>query len=250
MKLIITILLFCFSANCISQILFNESSASQNITASFVINYVTGGVSFYDFDNDGWDDITYASEEGSPVYFFKNNNGNNGTFNSINLNLTDLQNDTRQVIWVDIDNDGDNDLFVVSNNASNRLYENDGTFNFTDITEVSGISTAIMYSWGASWGDIDNDGYLDLFLSNRDITNRVQPNILYRNNGDNTFTNVNVTAGIDNNSHLSFCSSFFDFNNDGWQDIYVANDKAANTNILYKNNGDGTFEDVSAVNNY
>jgi VCBS repeat protein/ASPIC/UnbV protein/type IX secretion system substrate protein len=246
MKFIIATLLFCFSANCMSQILFNESSASQNINASFVINVVTGGVSFYDFDNDGWDDITYASEEGSPIYFFKNNNMNSGTFTSINLNFSDLRNDTRQVIWVDIDNDGDNDLFVVSNNASNRLYENDGALNFTDITEVSGISTAIMYSWGASWGDIDNDGYLDLFLSNRDIPNRVQPNILYKNNGDKTFTNVNDTAGIDNNSHLSFCSSFFDFNNDGWQDIYVANDKAANTNILYKNNGDGTFTDVSA----
>jgi len=225
-----------------SQILFTESSASQNINVSFGINQFPGGVSFYDFDNDGWDDITYASEDGSPIYFFKNNNG---TFNSYNLNFTDFRNDTRQINWVDIDNDGDNDLFVVSNNASNKLYENDGALNFTNITISSGISTTIMNSWGASWGDIDNDGYLDLFLCNRDIANGIQPNILYKNNGNNTFTNVSSSAGISNSNHLSFCSSFFDFNNDGWQDIYIANDRFTTTNILYKNNGNGTFTDVS-----
>ena len=127
-----------------------------------------------------------------------------------------------------------------------KLYENDGSFNLTDITSISGISTAVMNSWGASWGDIDNDGYLDLFLCNRDIANGVQPNILYKNNGNNTFTNVNASAGISNSNHLSFCSSFFDFNNDGLQDIYVANDRFTTTNILYKNNGDSTFTDVSS----
>jgi ASPIC/UnbV protein/VCBS repeat protein/type IX secretion system substrate protein len=242
MKFFCSLIIFCFSVNVMSQILFTESSASQNINVSFGENQLVGGVSFYDFDNDGWDDITYASEAGSPIYFYKNNNG---IYNSISLNFTDLQNDTRQINWVDIDNDGDNDLFVVNNNASNRLYENDGALNFTDITGISGISTVIMNSWGASWGDIDNDGYLDLFLSNRDIINGLQPNILYRNNGNNTFTNVNTSAGISNSNHLSFCASFFDFNNDGWQDIYIANDKFITTNILYKNNGDGTFTDVS-----
>ncbi len=226
-----------------SQILFAESAASQNINVSFGVNQFTGGVSFYDFDNDGWDDITYASEDGSPIYFFKNYNG---TYNSISLNFTDLKNDTRQINWVDIDNDGDNDLFVVSNNASNRLYENDGSFNLTDITSGSGISTSVMNSWGASWGDIDNDGDLDLFLCNRDIANGVQPNILYRNNGNNTFANISASAGISNSNHYSFCASFFDFNNDGWQDIYIANDRFTTTNILYKNDGDGTFTDVSA----
>lgn len=225
-----------------AQILFAESAASQNINVSFGVNQFTGGVSFYDFDNDGWDDLTYASEDGSPIYFFKNNSG---TYNAVNLNFTDLQNDTRQINWVDIDNDGDNDLFVVSNNASNRLYENDGSFNLTDITVSSGISTAAMNSWGASWGDIENDGDLDLFLCNRDIANGVQPNILYRNNGNNTFTNISASAGISNSNHYSFCASFFDFNNDGWQDIYIANDRFTTTNILYKNDGDGTFTDVS-----
>ncbi|MCP4801292.1 MAG: VCBS repeat-containing protein, partial [Bacteroidetes bacterium] len=68
----------------------------------------------------------------------------------------------------------------------------------------------------------------------------------YRNNGDATFTDVSSSAGISNLNHLSLCASFFDFNNDGWQDIYIANDRFTTSNILYKNNGNGTFTDVSS----
>ncbi|MEZ4796790.1 MAG: FG-GAP-like repeat-containing protein [Flavobacteriaceae bacterium] len=237
------VFLLVFIQSIFAQISFTESSSSQNINVSHGTGAFVGGISFFDFNNDGWDDLTFASNNGDPVYFFQNNNG---TLSSVSLNLVDNLNDTRQINWVDIDNDGDNDLFVVSNNASNRLYLNDGSMNFTDITVSSGISTATMRSWGGSWGDYNNDGYLDLFLSNRDIANGLQPNLLYRNNGNNTFTDVSNSAGISSSNHLSFCASFFDFNNDGWQDIYIANDRFTTSNILYKNNGNGTFTDVSA----
>lgn len=243
-KSTIQIIIILLSVSLNAQITFVESSAAQNINVSFGDHQFNGGISFFDFDNDGWDDLTYASEQGEPVYFFKNMSG---TFQQVTFNYTDTLDDTRQVIWVDIDNDDDNDLFIVSNDASNRLLLNDGSFNFQDITSPSGISTATMGSWGASWGDYNNDGYLDLFLCNRDIMNGVQPNILYKNNGNNTFTNVNTVAGIDNGNHYSFCASFFDYNNDGFQDIYIANDRFTTTNILYKNNGNGTFTDVSVT---
>ncbi len=242
-KILISIYILAFAQSIVAQISFTESSSSQNINVSHGTGTFVGGISFFDFNNDGWDDLTFASSNGNPVYFFQNNSG---TLSMISLNLVDNLNDTRQVNWVDIDNDGDNDLFVVSNNASNRLYLNDGSMNFTDITVTSGISTATMQSWGGSWGDYNNDGYLDLFLSNRDIANGLQPNLLYRNNGNNTFTDVSNSAGISSSNHLSFCASFFDFNNDGWQDIYIANDRFTTSNILYKNNGNGTFTDVSA----
>lgn len=225
-----------------AQISFTESSSSQNINVSHGNKSFVGGISFFDFNNDGWDDLSFSSQEGYPLYFFQNNNG---ALTSVNLNLVDNLNDTRQLNWVDIDNDGDNDLFVVNHDASNRLYINDGSMNFTDITISSGISMSIMNSWGNTWGDYDNDGYLDLFLCNRDFDDKIQPNLLYRNNGDNTFTDVSVLAGISTNNHLSLCASFFDFNNDGWQDIYIANDRVTTSNILYKNNGNGTFTDVS-----
>ena len=227
-----------------SQILFTESSAAQNITVSHGNVLFASGVSFFDFDNDGWDDLTFASEAGAPIYFYKNNSG---TFSAYNVSLNDYQNDTRQINWVDIDNDGDNDLFVTSNDASNKLYLNNGGMNMTDITASSGIPTSVMYSWGSSWGDYNNDSYLDLFLSNYDIDNGLQQNRLYRNNGNNTFTDVSNAAGIDILNHFTFCSAFFDYNNDGWQDIYMANDRTTTTNILYKNNGNGTFTDVSAL---
>jgi hypothetical protein len=243
LKLFLVLVFIIYSQNSVfAQISFTESSVSQNVNVSHGTSAFVGGISFFDFNNDGWDDLTFASQDGDPIYFYKNNNG---TLNPISLNLVDNLNDTRQINWVDIDNDGDNDLFVVSNNASNKLYLNDGSMSFTDITASSGISTGIMQSWGSSWGDINNDGYLDLFLSNRDIANGLQPNLLYKNNGNNTFTDVSNSAGISNSNHLSFCASFFDFNNDGWQDIYIANDRFTTSNILYKNNRNGTFTDVS-----
>ena len=240
MKLLSNVVFFALTLCATAQISFTESSVSQNINVSFGEVSNIGGLSFFDFDNDGWDDLTYASENGDPIYVFKNNNG---VFTPVTLNFVDPQSDSRQINWVDIDNDGDNDLFIVSENASNKLYLNEGAMNLTDITAVSGISTANMHSWAASWGDYNNDGYLDLFLSNRD--NFGNPNILYKNNGNNTFTNVTVAAGIANTNDLTFCASFFDFNNDGWQDIYIVNDRNISANVLYKNNGDETFTDVS-----
>ncbi|PTX59728.1 putative secreted protein (Por secretion system target) [Kordia periserrulae] len=203
--------------------------------------YLGGGISFCDYNNDGWDDITIATQSGDPLKIYKNNG--DGTYSlETTLNPNNLS-QQKQVIWVDIDNDGDKDLYISSDIDGSRLYENDGT-SLTDITTVSGLPTAAQSNFGASWGDYNNDGFLDVFLCNRGIPTP-QANYLYKNNGDGTFTNVSATAGIDSGSHLSFCSAFFDYNNDGWQDIYMANDKTNTTNILYKNNGDGTFTDVS-----
>ena len=199
------------------------------------------GITFYDYDNDGWDDITIASAQDDPVRFFKNINGN---FVEQILNIASNNWKNKQVNWVDIDNDGDHDLFITSDTSSNRLYKNLGNMILEDITSASGMLTDVLVTYGASWGDYNNDGFLDVFLSNYDTT---IPNILYKNNGDNTFTIVNNQAGILDLGSLSFCSAFFDYNNDGYQDIYVANDRIEHSNTLYKNNGDGTFTDASAA---
>ncbi|MEH6536261.1 MAG: FG-GAP-like repeat-containing protein [Psychroserpens sp.] len=233
------LLIFLSTYSLQSQVQFENQATALGINVATGFTFLGNGVSFCDFDNDGWDDITLTSEDGDEVRFFKNFNG---SFVEQNFNLQYLNYETRSVTWVDFDNDGDNDLFVTSETDGNKLLENLGNMTFQDMTSTSGISVNNLYTYGASWGDYNNDGFLDVFLSNRTF---LVPNKLYKNDGDGTFTDVSLQAGIDLNPVLSFCSAFLDINNDGLQDIYVSNDKVNLKNKLYKNNGDDTFEDIS-----
>jgi len=230
-----------------SQINFSDSALQLGLSTNCGTPYLGSGVSFFDFDNDGWDDLSFATEDGQGLLFYKNTNGN---FNLIDLNIPFLNSPTKQINWVDFDNDGDKDLFVTSNIDGNKLFENLGNSNFQDITLSSGLPTQNMFTNGATWGDYNNDSYLDVFLSNKDLTiDTFTPNYLFKNNGDGTFTNVSTNAGIDAFRHQTFCSVFLDINNDGWLDIYTSTDKAYNLNQLYRNNADGTFTEIGASSN-
>lgn len=224
-----------------AQVNFVNQATNLGLVVTAGDTYVGNGISFCDYNNDGWDDITMATEDIDKIAFFKNVNG---VFEADNINIPFNNSQHKQVVWVDIDNDGDKDLFVTSNNNGNKLYLNIGNSNFEDITVAAGFPTENLESYGASWGDYNNDGYLDVFISNRSETD-TQPNYFFENNGNNTFTDVTTQAGFDNDSHMTFCSVFFDYNNDGWQDLYLSSDKYFNQNFLYHNNGDGTFSDVS-----
>ncbi|WP_411894828.1 FG-GAP-like repeat-containing protein [Winogradskyella sp. A2] len=233
------LLVLVFSSNFFfAQIQFKEKAQELGVNVNCDNTFLGNGVAFFDYDNDGWDDITVASVEGDPVHFFKNINGN---FVYHNLNIVNNNQRNKQINWVDIDNDGDNDLFITSDNSGNRLFENLGNMIMSEITSTSGMLTDIFPYYGASWGDYNNDGYLDVFISIRDQN---IPNILYKNNGDKTFTLANLEAGLLTTGFMSFCSAFLDYDNDGDQDIYVANDKVNYPNLMYRNNGDGTFTEV------
>ncbi|WP_435412600.1 FG-GAP-like repeat-containing protein [Psychroserpens mesophilus] len=242
---VITVFFMLFVSICESQTNFVDQASVLGIGVSCGDVPIGNGITFYDYNDDGWDDITLATQTGEPIRFFKNMNG---VFIEETLNIPNNLSQMKQVNWVDYDNDGALDLFVTSNVSGNKLYRNDGNFNFSDATSESQLPLQNISTYGASWGDYNNDSYLDVFLSSRDIA-EVIPNYLYRNNGDGTFTNVSEFAGILNTSNLSFCSAFFDFNNDGCQDIYVSTDRINNKNVLYKNNCDGTFTDVSESSN-
>lgn len=232
-----------------SQVFFDEKAQELGLTNSSWgqdgNETYGGGISFFDFDNDGWDDLTVSSAEGLPVRFYKNNNG---IFELINLpGIDDELFQTKSVQWVDFDNDGDYDFFVTSNQSTgdNRFYENLGDLTFSNITETSGLSNIGHTSFGASWGDYNKDGFLDVFIVSRLFDSDTKFNTLYKNNGDGTFTDVSIEANLIQENSLSFCSAWIDYDKDGWQDIYISNDKIQNKNILYHNNQDGTFTNVA-----
>ncbi|MCW5516777.1 FG-GAP-like repeat-containing protein [Muriicola sp. Z0-33] len=242
MRQIILILLLTLGQLGQAQIGFEESAFSMGVNSSYGFSYLGGGVSFWDFDNDGLDDITYATTEGEETHFYRNNGVK---YDRVDLGINDTF-ETKQVLWVDYDNDGDYDFFATSITGLNKLYENNGNMIFKDITMSSGLYQENLYTYGAAFGDIDNDGDLDAFLSHRDVLTKNQRNYLYLNT-DGFFTDITESAGLYLGNDLSFCASFFDYDNDGDQDIYVSNDKYTKSNKLYKNNGDLTFEDVSAA---
>ncbi|WP_299684658.1 FG-GAP-like repeat-containing protein [uncultured Dokdonia sp.] len=222
-----------------SQVLFDEVSEDVNFHFSNAVFFGTG-VSFCDFNNDGWDDITVSGDDGESIGFFRNIDG---VFEEVTYELEQLPVSLKQAVWIDFDNDGDKDLFLASEDDKNRLYRNDD-FIFTDITIAAGLPDAVLKTNSGSWGDYDNDGDLDLFLSNRDL-DQIIPNMLFKNNGDGTFENVNELSDIGDVSMITFQGTFFDYNNDGWLDIFLINDRKVTANILYHNNGNGTFTDIT-----
>lgn len=204
------------------------------------------GVSFFDFNDDGWDDLTFPQEDGNSI-FFLNNEGNFEEINDFIYN----EGQTKQVLWVDYDNDGDYDLVVTTREGRYRLFNNNGNFEFTDVSEEAGLSGFNSVNFGVSFCDYNKDGYLDFYLCRYygfdDPDDLSKVNALYRNNGDGTFTNVALEAGVTDGIAPSFQGVWLDYNKDGWPDLYVINDRHLWDNSLYKNNGDGTFTYVSDV---
>ncbi|MDT7831839.1 FG-GAP-like repeat-containing protein [Flavobacteriaceae bacterium S356] len=243
MKRALFVLALTMSTISWAQLSFLDQASTIGVGYSFGINsFHGGGVSFVDFDQDGKDDLTFATESTEKIHFFRNDGV---VFTKISLPGIDQSTESKQLLWVDYDNDGDLDFFVTSTNGPNKLYQNDGSLSFTDVTSSSGLFTEDLNTFGACFGDIDKDGDLDLFITNRGITVE-QRNYLYRND-NGTFVDITVAAGINISPEQSFCAAFFDYDNDGDQDIYVANDKFTNQNRFYKNNNDGTFDDVSTA---
>jgi len=224
---------------------FELSSDFPNHQYSFGRDTVffAGGVSFVDFNQDGWDDLTFGTTDGDSILFFMNNNG---VFEKIPA-LVDHDGDSRQVLWVDYDNDGDLDLFVATFLGGNKLYQNDGNLNLTDISFSVGLGVTQDLSVGASFGDIDKDGDLDLYVSNHaypPFANNITPNVLYLND-NGLFLNISSISNTEDSLRLSFCNTFGDYNNDGFPDLYIANDRYFNRNTMLRNLGDNTFDDIS-----
>ena len=228
------------------------------------------GVGMFDYDGDGRLDLYFATcnplppgpgrQASNKLY----RNLGNGTFlDATTASGTGFAGFCHGIIAGDIDNDGDPDLFLC-NYGENVLYLNHGDGTFRDISHIAGIDAPTWSSSGAML-DYDNDGDLDIYVANygewlypRDAQRcgsekvplfcspwsiRTVKHVLYRNNGDLTFTNVTDCAGVGRSDGHGFGVVAADLNGDGRIDLYVANDM--NPNFLFLNKGDGTFEDAT-----
>jgi hypothetical protein len=226
------------------------------------------GCAFLDYDNDGWQDVllinsmNWPGGKGGRSYPALYHNNQNGTF-------TDVTREAGLAVEMyglgcaaaDYDNDGFDDIYVTCLGA-NRLFRNSGNGKFQDVTARAGVGDT-SFSTSAIWFDYDKDGKLDLFVCNyidwsidKDLvcmldgknksyctpeSYKGQSSTLYQNRGDGKFENVTKRAGLYDPSSKSLGVAMLDYDNDGWEDLFVANDTQPNK--LYRNNGDGTFTD-------
>ena len=205
---------------------------------------LSGGVIADDLDGDGWLDIVVSdwSPHGQLRYF--RNGGGLFTDETAKAGLTGLYGGLN-LIQADYDNDGDLDVFVMRGawleeaglSYPNSLLNNDGTGRFRDVTKGAGLADRHYPTQAAAWADYDNDGDVDLFVGNEHF-----PSQLFQNKGDGTFVDTAVQAGVTNDDFAK-AAVWGDFNQDGFPDLYVSN--FGGLNRLYRNNGDGTFDDVA-----
>jgi hypothetical protein len=246
----------------------------------FLLSTTGGGIALFDYDNDGWLDIFIVNSWGlsrfpkgeEPTnHLYRNNR--DGTFTDVTAKANLVRSGWGQGVCVgDYNNDGLLDLFVTYY-GKNVLYRNNGDGTFTDVTRESGLlQVEDHWNSGAAFLDYDRDGYLDLFVSNYvayeaglalydsdpSLVGVQSPvlygpkglegskNILYHNNGDGSFTDVSRAAGIAKPERTyGFTPCVADYDNDGWLDIYVANDSTPS--LLFKNNRNGTFTEIGLL---
>ena len=221
--------------------------------------YGHNGVSVGDIDNDGFDDLYICQPGGLPNRLYRNRG--DGTFEDITqASGVGVIENTACALFVDINNDGRQDLIVVRANGP-LLFLNDGNGKFHQQPNAFNFATPPQGTFtGAAVADYDRDGWLDVYFclyvfyqgtsqykypSPYHDANNGPPNFLMRNNRNGTFRDVTAEAGMNqNNTRYSFCCAWNDFNGDGWPDLYVVNDFGRKN--LYRNNGNGTFTDVAA----
>ena len=241
---------------------FEDQTESANLIG------ITGGLNMVhgDYDNDGWVDVFvlrggWFGEDGNHPNSLLKNNGD-GTFTDVTISTNIYsEHPTQTASWGDFNNDGWLDLFIGNENTGgsnhiSELYQNNGDGTFFEVAQAHNIN-AIGFIKAVIWGDINNDGFLDLYISRLG-----EPNLLFQNSGPENnyhFKEISKKSGVTEPLN-SFPAWFWDFNNDGWEDIWVSGYDNSSGHVamdylglkhdgesprLYQNNKDGTFTDVT-----
>ena len=200
------------------------------------------GVSIADINLDGIDDFTLINAYGPCKAYIMNG----GVIQVLNLPYS-IQDEVRQVTWVDFDNDGDRDLCLTGRSMATKLYRNDSLV-LQDVSDELGILRDAHTFYGQAWADYDRDGDLDLFVANYDQSYAGLTdfhNCLYRQDSLGHFDEVAAELGLVNEVNYSFMGLWTDINNDLWPDLFIINDRNESPNDLFLNNGDGTFTEIS-----
>ncbi len=222
-------------------ITFTDVSSNMGISHTYPFG-LGAGVAFCDFDGDGKDDLSLSTDDGLTAHLYRNEDSTFTEMAGI-FGIDDLF-ESNSLLWGDYDNDGDRDLFIANATGGNRLYQNNQLI-FTDVTAAEGITTETLGTTAVCWVDYNNDGWLDLYITNYEPSVN---NLLYRNEQGNGFSDVTDQAGVSAPNKRPLAASFLDIDNDGWQDLYLAHDRGTG-NSLYLNNGDETFTDISEASN-
>jgi hypothetical protein len=253
-------------------------NVSGGLSKDYIVEVNGNGAAFFDFDNDDDMDLLLVNgstldmfrQGGSPMVALYENDGR-GAFTDVKAGSgLDSTGWGMGTCVADYDNDGFQDLYVTAY-GPNVLFRNNGDGTFGDVTATAGVGDM---RWGSNcaFGDYDRDGHVDLYVANyvafddEQVPKRgegsscrymgiaaacgpvglpPEPDALYRNNGDGTFSDVTEAAGVHGPAYYGLGVVFADLNDDGWPDIYVAND--SEPNLLYLNNGDGTFSEDGLV---
>jgi hypothetical protein len=245
----------------------------------YIIDEVGSGAAWFDYDNDGNLDLLIVNGStrersktgGDPLVALYRNDGN-GRFTDVTARSGLVRRGWGMGVCVaDYDNDGFDDLYVTSAVGGNALYRNNGNGTFVDVTRQAGVADA-GWSTGCAFGDYDRDGNVDLYVAHyvkfdeRAIAKRGETagcrfmtvdvscgpkglkgeaDVLFHNNGRGGFTDVTRAAGINDPGYYGFGVIFTDLDEDGWPDIFVANDSTPN--FLFHNNRNGTFSETGLV---